>query len=145
VRGDQLGQHAGERVDLVAAELRAGGEVRRLLGENPLETEHQAVLHLPLRRGRPLARLDLGERVVERAAAGCAGRECVRGILSLAEEGLSSPGFGSEGGGREAVRCLRLDGRRLSDFGHARQRRFRCTFEKGRLRRSPWRTTQLGV
>ena len=31
VRGDQLGEHPGERVDLMAAELGAGGEVRRLL------------------------------------------------------------------------------------------------------------------
>ena len=47
VRRDQLGEHAGERIDLVAAQLGAGGEVRFLLGEHPLETEHEAVLDLP--------------------------------------------------------------------------------------------------
>src|SRR5581483_12461325 len=36
VGGDQLGEHPGERVHLVAAELRAGGEVGRLLGEDAL-------------------------------------------------------------------------------------------------------------
>ena len=51
-RGDQLGEHPGERVHLVAAQLGAGGEVRRLLGEHALEPEHERVAHLPLGRGR---------------------------------------------------------------------------------------------
>jgi hypothetical protein len=47
-RGDQLGQHPGERVDLVAAELGAGREARRSVGKNALEPEHQRVAPLPL-------------------------------------------------------------------------------------------------
>ena len=96
---DQLGQHAGERVDLVAAQLGARGELRRALAEHALEAEHQGVAHLPVVRGLPRAGLDLGERVVERAAAGGPGRERVRRILVRVEEGLSGPGFGAEGGG----------------------------------------------
>ncbi len=48
-RGDQLGEHPGERVDLVAAELGAGGGARLRVGEHALEPEHQRVAHLPLR------------------------------------------------------------------------------------------------
>ena len=47
--GDQLGEHPGERIHLVAAKLGSGGEVRRLLGEHALEAEHQRVAHLPFR------------------------------------------------------------------------------------------------
>jgi len=47
VRGDEFGEHAGERIDLVASQLGAGSEVRLLLGEHALEAEHQAVLDLP--------------------------------------------------------------------------------------------------
>ena len=46
--GDQLGEHPGERVDLVAAQLGAGGEPRRLLGQHALEAEEQGIPHLPL-------------------------------------------------------------------------------------------------
>ena len=71
-RGDQLGEHPGERVDLVAAQLGARGEARRLLGQHPLEPEHQRVPHLPLgrrlgrgrrpsRRARPRARCRIAE------------------------------------------------------------------------------------
>ena len=55
-RGDQLGEHAGERVDLVAAQLGAGGEVRRLLREDALEAEQERVAHLPGRATAPSAR-----------------------------------------------------------------------------------------
>ena len=53
MRRDQLGQHPGERVDLVAAKLRPRGEVRRLLGEHAFEPEHQAIFDLPGRRRLP--------------------------------------------------------------------------------------------
>ena len=49
VRGDELGEHARERVDLMAPELRARGEVRRLLGEHALQPEHQREVDLPSR------------------------------------------------------------------------------------------------
>ena len=51
IRGDQLGEHSGQRVDLVAAQLGAGGEARRMLGDDALEAEHERVARLPLRRG----------------------------------------------------------------------------------------------
>ena len=68
VRGDQLGEHAGERVDLMAAQLGAGGELRRLLGEHAVEAEHERVVDAPLRRRLAAARVHLGERLVEGAA-----------------------------------------------------------------------------
>ena len=78
VGGDQLGEHAGERVNLVPSQLKSRGEVRRLLREHPLEAEHQRVANLPVRRRRLVAALDLGaarrrrracERCWERAPA----------------------------------------------------------------------------
>ncbi len=64
VERDQLGQHPGEGVDLVAAQLRAGGESWRHVREHTLEAEHEAVADLPLRRGAAVAAIDLGERIV---------------------------------------------------------------------------------
>ena len=120
VRRDQLGEHAGERVDLVAAQLGAGGEVRRVLGEHALEPEHQAVPHLPpgRRRAAPAS-------ISARASSSARRREVpgartLAGILALAEEGLARPGFGSEGGGHQAVRRLRRGGRLLFDLLHGR-------------------------
>ena len=110
----------GERVDLVAAQLGAGCEVRAFLGEHAFEPEHQAVLDFPVRRGRPTAALDLGQGVVERAPAGGVGRENLGGIFALSDEGLARPGFGSEGVGHQAVRRLRRYGRLLFDLLHGR-------------------------
>ena len=47
----------GERVDLVAAQLGAGGEVRRLLRQHALEPEHQREAHPPLAATALAARL----------------------------------------------------------------------------------------
>ena len=71
--GEQRGQRAGERVDLVRVEQRAVGELRLLVGEDALEAEHQREVAPPLGRRVLRARVDLGERVVERAAPGAAG------------------------------------------------------------------------
>ena len=49
-RRDQLREHPGERVDLVAPKRRPGSGLRCLGGEHPLEPEHQPVAHLPSRR-----------------------------------------------------------------------------------------------
>ena len=88
VPGDQLGEHPGERVDLVAAELGAGGEPRRPVGQHALEAEHERVVHLPLgRRGAP-ARVHLEERGVERPPAGMTFGEHVCGVFAGVEEGL---------------------------------------------------------
>ena len=72
VPGDQLGEHPGERVDLVAAELRSRREPGRAVGQHALEAEHERVVHLPLgRRGAP-AGVHL-ERVQRRAHAAVRG------------------------------------------------------------------------
>jgi hypothetical protein len=52
VRGDQLGEHAGERIHLMAAKLGTRLEDRRPRAQDTLETEHEAVAHLPARRRR---------------------------------------------------------------------------------------------
>ena len=96
---DQLGQHPRERVDLVAAQLRAGREARRVLAQHPFEAEHQRVADLPAVRRLLVPRLDLREGVVERAPAGGSGRKDGAGVLVRVEEGLPGPGFGLEGGG----------------------------------------------
>ena len=89
--GDQLGEHPGERVDLVAAELGAGAEVRRLLAEHALEAEHQRVADLPVASRLGAPGLDLGERVVERAAPRRSRSEHLRGVLSGMQERLARP------------------------------------------------------
>ncbi len=49
--GHQLGQRAGEGVDLVRVQLGAVAQLRRLLGEQPLEPEQQREVPAPLDRG----------------------------------------------------------------------------------------------
>ena len=51
-RGDELREHSGERVHLVAAKLGAGRGARWILGQHPLEAEHEPVAHLPAGRRR---------------------------------------------------------------------------------------------
>src|SRR5262249_6470466 len=48
--GQQRGQRAGQRVDLVGVEQRPVGKARLLLAEQPLEAEQQCVAAAPLRR-----------------------------------------------------------------------------------------------
>ena len=104
---DQLGQHPRERVDLVPAQLGARGEAGRTLAEHALEPEHERVADLPA-VGRLLrAGLQLGERVVERPAAGGAFRERFGWVFVRVEKRFSCPGFCTECGGAEAVRSLR--------------------------------------
>jgi hypothetical protein len=94
--GDELGQHPGERVDLVAAERGAGGGARFRLGEHALEPEQEAVADLPLRGRRCEAGVHLRDRVVERTAAGCARAERNGRILAFTEERLTRPRFRAE-------------------------------------------------
>ncbi len=94
--GDELGQHPGERVDLVAAQRGAGRSARLRLGEHALEAEQEAVADLPLRGRRGEAGVHLGHCVVERAAAGCALAERNGRILALTEERLARPRFRAE-------------------------------------------------
>ena len=51
-RGDQLGEHPGEGVDLVTAKLRPRGCSSRILGQHAFQAEHEAVAHLPSCRRR---------------------------------------------------------------------------------------------
>ena len=116
--GDQLGQHPGERVHLVAAQLGAGLQVRRLLAQHALEPEHQRVADLPVGRRLLRACLDLGEGVVERAAAGGAGREHLARILVRVQERLAGPRGGALGRSDERARRLRHGQRLIDGFLH---------------------------
>ena len=86
--GHQLGQGAGERVDLVRVEFRAVAQLRRFVGEQALEPEQQREVAAPLDRGVLGAVVDLGQRGVEGAAAGGAGGERL-GPLAVEQEGLA--------------------------------------------------------
>jgi hypothetical protein len=81
--GDQLGQGAGERVDLVRVELGAVAQLRRLLGEQPLEPEQQREVAAPLDRGCLGAAVDLAQ-APRRARGG--GRCRGEGLRALAVE-----------------------------------------------------------
>ena len=91
VTRDQLGQHAGERVDLVPAQLGARAEMRRAVGQHALEAEHEGELDLPGGRGSPAPLLDLGYGFVERATACAPRRQHLRGIVVLSQERLAGP------------------------------------------------------
>ena len=114
--GDQLREHARERVDLVAAQLRAGGQAGRPLREHALQAEHQRVADLPLARRRFVAGGDLLEGVVEGTPTRGAGPEHDLRILFGVEERLAGPGFCAEGVCLQDGRCLRLARRVRSGF-----------------------------
>ena len=109
---DELREHPGERVDLVAPQLGAGGEPRRPVAQDALEAEHEPVAHLPTGGGLGSAGLYLGQRVVEREAARGAGGENLLGILPVVQERLACPGFCAERCGFEPAlrRCRRMIG-----------------------------------
>ena len=100
-RGDQLGEHPGERVDLMPAEGGAGGGRRTLGREHPLEAEHQAVADLPAGRRRAVARVDLLDRVAEREAPCRARRERDLRVLARVQERLAEPALGAMRGAFE--------------------------------------------
>ena len=81
--GEQRGQRARQRVDLVGREHGAVDELRLLLGQQPLEPEQQRVVPAPLDRGLVRSRVQLGQRGVERAPARRPGREGVFERLAL--------------------------------------------------------------
>ena len=114
VGGDQLGEHSRQRVDLVAAKLRSGGEPRRTLAEHALEPEHEPEPRSPLRGRAALALLDLFQRRVERDAPRGLRRENPCGIFAFAQERLARPRFRSERGLGQAVRGLRRSGRMIA-------------------------------
>src|SRR4029453_13952486 len=123
---NQLRQHPGERVDLVAAELSAGGKPGWAVGEDALKAEHQRVAPLPLVRRRPQTDLHLRDRVVERESARRAGRQHDGRVFVGPEKWLSGPVLGAGGGLAETVCRLRRWRRLLSRFLHRRSTFFRA-------------------
>ena len=118
--GDQLSEHARERVDLVTPELCPGGKPRRLVGQRALEPEHQGVFDLPLGRRRTPAGAHLGESGIERPPACAPLGEHLDGLFARVEERFAGPGLRPEGGRRQGVRSLRLDSRMAYRFLHGR-------------------------
>ena len=102
--GQQRGQRARQRVDLVGGEHRAVDEVRLLLGQQPLEPEQQRELAPPLDRRLLGAGLDLGQRSVERPASGRAGGERVLERFALVDEPLACEQFRTRDRGRTRER-----------------------------------------
>ena len=86
--GHQLGERAGERVDLVRGELGAVAQGRRLDRQEALQAEQHRVIAAPLDRGLLGARRELGQRGVERLPAGGAGGERL-GPLAVEQERLA--------------------------------------------------------
>jgi hypothetical protein len=75
--GDDRGERARKRVDLVFVERRAVQQFRSVLGQHPLEAQHQRVALAPLEAGRLGAGLELGQGIVDREPAGHPGGEIV--------------------------------------------------------------------
>jgi hypothetical protein len=115
--GEQRGQRARQRVDLVRVEQRALGELRLVVVEHALEAHHQRELAAPLRRGLLGAGLELGHRGVERAASRRARGERRLRILSGQHEGLAGEGLSA----REQL---------LVGSGHGRDGRWRALSHK---------------
>ena len=86
--GHQLGQRPGERVDLVRVQFGAVEQLRRFVGEQPLEPEQQREVAAPLDRGELGAVVDLGQGGVERPAAGGPRRQRL-GPLAVEQERLA--------------------------------------------------------
>ena len=87
--GQERGQRAGQRVDLVGGQHRPVGQVRLLLGEQPLQPEQQRELPPPLDRGLVGPGVELGQGGIERAPARRAGRERVLEGLALVHKLLT--------------------------------------------------------
>src|SRR4051794_3365558 len=116
---DQLGEHPGERVDLVASQRGARRGVRRRICKHTLEAEHQAVANLPRRARETPAGLDLRERIVEGTPPGRAGREYLGRILAVAKEWLARPRLGAVCIGGQRI-CRLGEDDRLNGFLHVR-------------------------
>jgi hypothetical protein len=115
--GDQRGERARERIDLMSRELGAVREVGLLLGEQPLEAEHEREVAPPLDRGRLATVVDLDQGRVEGPAAGRPRGQVLRG-LALEQERLPRELAGAFDVG--AARRLRRFGGRLGRLSHLR-------------------------
>ena len=119
-RGDELGQHPGERVDLMAPQLGPGRGAHGLLAQDSLQAEHEAVAHLPARRRLLVSGRHLLESVVEcRATCGARGKNQA-GVLAVVQERLAEPGRGAAGGLDQISLGLRRQRRAGLCFVHAR-------------------------
>jgi hypothetical protein len=87
--GEQLGQRARQRVDLVRREHRAIGQHGLVHRQQAIEPQQQRPAPAPRDRRHLQPRIDLGERSFERAPPGGAGRERDRGLLALGQERLA--------------------------------------------------------
>ena len=138
VRGDQLGEHPRQRVDLMAAQLGAGRSCRLRRREDSLETEHQAVADLPAGGRLLVARLDLRQRVVERRATRGPRCQDVERVLVGMEERLAVPCLRPERRSHKALGLLRRGCRVQYRFGHVRSTPVVLLLEDpARLGRSP--------
>ncbi len=106
---DQLGEHPGERVDLVLAELRPGGGRRGLHREDALESEQESEANLPAGRGCFAAGVELRQSLVQRRTARCTGGQCFTRFLAGVKEGLSGPFLRAERVGIQAIRRVRRE------------------------------------
>ncbi len=101
-------------------EANGNGNGHTLTADELAEAEHQAVAHLPLRARTRAPSVELGERVVERAAPGRARGERDGRVFPLAKEWLARPRLGAECCGGNRVRRVGEDRRLLSRFLHVR-------------------------
>jgi hypothetical protein len=94
LRGER-DQRAGEGVDLVGVERRAVGQVGLLLGQQPLEAEHERVVAPPGDRRLLATVLDLLDRILQRHPAGGARRQSLSRVLPGQHEALAREFFGA--------------------------------------------------
>ena len=85
--GNQLGQGPREGVDLMQRQLGTVSQLRRLVGEQPLEPEQQREVLAPLDRWLLGTGFDLRQGGIEGPPPGGPGGECLR-ALPFEQEGL---------------------------------------------------------
>src|SRR5918995_2103603 len=93
--GLERDQRARQRVDLVSRQRRAVREMWLLLGQQPLQAQHQRELPPPLDRRLRAPRVELLQRRVERGAARAVVRQRGSGVLPFENEGLSREFLGA--------------------------------------------------
>ncbi len=87
--GQQRRERARERIDLVGREHGAVGKLRLVVGEQSLQAQQQREVPAPFRRGVLGARVELGQRAIQRAPARGARRQRDRWILALVQEAIA--------------------------------------------------------